>query len=103
MVPSEYITSGDYDMEQDISCALLVKEDEPASFQEARTSSKWTKRKEAMDKEYKSLIDNKTWELVPTPNQQKVVASKWVFKIKDGVHANSERIFKARLVAKGFT
>jgi hypothetical protein len=40
-----------------------------------------------MDDEYKSLLVNFTWELVPLPPGQKIVKSKWVFKIKTKVTA----------------
>ena len=47
--------------------------------------------------EYDSLLENKTWVLVPRPKDRQVVANRWVYDIKhDGR-------FKARLVAKGFT
>ena len=57
-----------------------------------------TERWRAAEKaEYDSLLENKTWVLVPRPKDRQVVANRWVYDIKhDGR-------FKARLVAKGFT
>jgi hypothetical protein len=52
---------------------------------------------EAMDAEYKSLMENRTWDLVPLPLDRKTINCKWVYKLKpDGR-------YKARLVAKGYT
>ncbi|XP_075521494.1 uncharacterized protein LOC142554709 [Primulina tabacum] len=54
----------------------------------------------AMKAEYNSLIQNKTWVLVPAPTNTPIIGCKWVFKIKrhpDGTMA----WYKARLVAKG--
>ncbi|KAL9274273.1 Retrovirus-related Pol polyprotein from transposon TNT 1-94-like protein [Drosera capensis] len=62
-------------------------------------SSKWIK---AMREEYKSMQDNKVWELVQLPEGAKPVGCKWVFKSKRDANGNVER-YKARLVAKGYT
>ena len=54
-----------------------------------------------MDEEYRSLMANDTWDLVPIPKGRKLVRCKWVYRTKyaDG---SVERL-KARLVAKGFS
>ena len=57
---------------------------------------------EAMREEYKSMQDNKVWELVPLPEGVKPIGCKWLFKTKRDYNGNVER-YKARLVAKGFT
>lgn len=62
-------------------------------------SEKWMK---AIQAEYQSLMDNKTWELVDLPPGRKPIKTKWVFKIKENADGTIER-YKARLVAKGFT
>jgi len=62
-------------------------------------SEKWI---EAMREEYKSMQDNKVWELVPLPKGVKPIGCKWLFKTKRDSNGNVER-YKARLVAKGFT
>lgn len=38
--------------------------------------------KEAMDDEYDSLIENRTWELVNLPLNRNLVDNKWVYKMK---------------------
>ena len=56
-----------------------------------------------MKEEMQSLHDNKTWILVPSPKDQRIVDCKWIFKVKEGM-TNFEPVrFMARLVAKGFT
>jgi len=62
-------------------------------------SEKWI---EAMSEEYKSMQDNKVWELVPLREGVKPMGCKWLFKTKQDSRGNVER-YKARLVAKGFT
>ena len=57
---------------------------------------------EAMNDEYKSMQDNKVWELVPLPEGAKPIGCKWIFKTKRDSKGNVER-YKARLVAKGYT
>lgn len=52
--------------------------------------------------EYESFLKNNVWTLLDKPPDQKVIQSKWVFKIKRDSDDNVEK-FKARLVAKGFS
>lgn len=56
-----------------------------------------------MIEEMQSLDRNYTWDLVDKPTDQKVVKSKWVYKIKAGTNVEDKLRYKARLVAKGFT
>jgi hypothetical protein len=56
----------------------------------------------AMAEEYKALMDNGTWRLVPRPPRANVITGKWVFKHKynaDGSLAHH----KARWVVRGFS
>ena len=53
---------------------------------------------EAMNDEYKSLIDNQTWQIVERPKNERIVDNRWVFKIREKPDGSIER-FKARLVA----
>ena len=53
-----------------------------------------------MQLELDTLNNNNTWELVPRPNNTKILKSRWVYKIKD-IETISP-IFKSRFVAKGF-
>ena len=90
-----------------ISYALLTAEsydeEEPQSLKEAINSKDADKWKIAMADEMRSLQKNQTWELVPRPKNQKVVACKWIYKRKEGILGVEEARYKARLVAKGFT
>ena len=64
-----------------------------------KNSAEW---KKATESEYKSLIDNHTWELVPPPHDKNIVGSKWVFKVKRNADGTVQK-FKARLVAQAYT
>ena len=54
-----------------------------------------------MELEFQSLIENKTWELVPLPKDRKSIGCKWIYKIKYNADGSVER-YKARLVALGY-
>jgi hypothetical protein len=55
-----------------------------------------------MNEEYRSLMANDTWDLVPLQKGRKLVISKWVYKTKYASDGSVDR-HKARLVAKGFS
>ena len=74
---------------------------EPRTMEEALTSEYSKEWKAAADSEYKSLIENETWDLVELPDGEKPIGCKWVFKVKHRSDGTVER-FKGRLVAKGF-
>ena len=82
--------------------SLISESEEPKSYKEVLNSSNNSKWFQAMDEEYGSLMSNETWELVPRPNNQRVIGSKWVYKVKKGPNGEINR-FKARLVAQGFS
>ena len=71
----------------------------PNSVQEALKYSKW---KEAMNEEMRSLQKNSIWEVVGLPIGKIPVGCRWMFTIKHKMNGTIER-FKARLVAKGYT
>lgn len=71
---------------------------EPSNHLEALHDYNWC---QAMNTEYKALIRNKTWHLVPSQPGQNLIDSKWVFKLKRKADGTIDR-YKARLVAKGF-
>jgi histone deacetylase 1/2 len=71
---------------------------EPENLQVALANKNW---KQAMDDEYKALIDNKTWHLVPYKSCINLIDCKWVCRIKRKSDGTIDR-YKARLVAKGF-
>lgn len=49
----------------------------------------------------KSIVDNRTWDLVQLPKDQKPIGLKWVFKLKKDPKGNVVK-HKSRLVAKGY-
>ncbi|POM64517.1 LOW QUALITY PROTEIN: Integrase catalytic core protein, partial [Phytophthora palmivora] len=74
---------------------------EPTTYREALASSHAKQWRKAANSEFKSLMDNKTWVLVPRPKGRKILRSRWVFVVK---YTGTGEIdsFKARLVIKGF-
>jgi len=79
-----------------------MMEDDLVNFHQAMQDSNSEKWIKAMNEEYKSMQDNKVWELVPLPEGVKLIGCKWIFKTKWDSKGNVER-YKARLVAKGYT
>ncbi|KAG6465262.1 hypothetical protein O3G_MSEX015033 [Manduca sexta] len=73
---------------------------EPITYAEAMMRSDSTKWKETIDREIQTLEENNTWETCDVPENQKVVSSKWVFRIKRDDQDFPK--YKARLVARGF-
>ncbi|PLW29098.1 hypothetical protein PCASD_19758 [Puccinia coronata f. sp. avenae] len=56
----------------------------------------------AADNEFALLLGMQTWKLVPRPQKQKIIKSKWVFKIKRRPNQSIQKV-KARLVAMGYS
>jgi hypothetical protein len=52
---------------------FLVQSSYPQSYGEAAGNTFW---ESAMQEEYKSLLENKTWDLVPLPSGRKIVRYK---------------------------
>ena len=76
---------------------------DPRSFKEAMQSAEASQWHQAAIDEYRSLIENGTWTLVPKPKGNvNIVGSKWVFKSKRDEHGEVVR-YKARLVAQGYS
>ncbi|RVW15878.1 Copia protein [Vitis vinifera] len=61
-ISDDYIV---YLQEREVESGMM--EDDPINFQQAMKSSNSQKWIEAMNEEYKSMQDNKVWELVPLP------------------------------------
>ena len=74
---------------------------EPQSYKQALKSPDSPEWQKAMDDELQSLRENEVYEIVPRPRGQKIVDSRWVFKVKSNAEGNLER-YKARLAAKGY-
>jgi len=55
-----------------------------------------------MIEEYKSIMKNDVWEVVPRPTGKSVVTSRWIYKIKHAADGSVEK-YKARFVTRGFT
>jgi histone deacetylase 1/2 len=77
---------------------LSCSSNEPENLQIALENIHW---KHAMDDEYKALVDNKNWNLVPHKQGINFIDCKWVYRIKRKIDVTIDR-YKARLVAKGF-
>ena len=76
--------------------------DEPTTIEEALSGEYSEQWKAAVDAEYKSLLENNTWELVKLPEGRKAIGCKWVFRVKYDSKGHVEK-FKGRLVAQGYS
>jgi hypothetical protein len=73
---------------------------EPMTLEEAMQSEYEEEWKKAIQVELNTLKENNTWsEVSSVPEGNKVISSKWVFKVKE---VGSDKVYKARLVARGF-
>ena len=55
-----------------------------------------------MIEEYQSIMKNDVWEIVPRPQGESVVTSKWIYNIKHVADGSIEK-HKARFVECGFS
>jgi hypothetical protein len=74
---------------------------EPKTCEEALSRPDAELWQGALEEEFASLLENKTWEIRDVPPGAKPIPCKWTFKLKKDEHGNITR-YKARLVAKGF-
>ena len=72
----------------------------PKSYKEALESPQADQWKVAMDTEVKALLDNKTYSLVPLPQDKKAIGGRWVYTVKQ--NPDGSDLFKARYVARGY-
>ena len=79
--------------------AQVSENHDPETCAEALGNPYWDA---AMDEEYRSLMENDTWDVVPLPKGRKLVKCKWVYRTKYALDGSVERL-KVRLVAKGFS
>ena len=93
----DYVANTNYDDCSVDYCYRLV----PKTYADAVSSSESTCWQEAMEEEYRSLVDNETFELVGVPKDKPVVGGRWVFAIKTDSKGNEKH--KARYVAKGYS
>lgn len=81
--------------------ALLLEPYIPINSNDAMSCPESKLWKEAIQEEYKSLMENKTWDIVPLPQGRKAIESKWILDYKPG-HKGVNARYKARLVACGY-
>ena len=82
-----------------VAHALAADVQEPRNWQEAMQSQQADEWRKAADTEYKSLMEHRTWELVPLPPGKKLIGSRWVFKTKYDHRAIHGTMCYARLHA----
>ena len=68
-------------------CDIIDKE--PSNYEEAAEKKEW---KDAMIKEYHSIMKNDVWDVVPRPKRKSVVTSKWIYKIKHAADGSIKNI-----------
>jgi hypothetical protein len=78
--------------------AQVSENHDPKTFAEASGHPYWDT---TMNEEYRSLMENDTWDLIPLPKGRKLVRCKWVYITKYASDGSVER-HKDRLVGKGF-
>ena len=78
-------------------CDIIDKE--PSTYEEATKRKEW---KDAMIREYQSIMKNDVWEIVLRLEKKSVVTSKWVYKIKLAANGSIKK-YKERFVARGFS
>ena len=72
---------------------------EHSNYEEAAERKEW---KDAMIEEYQSIMKNDVWDIVPRPEGNFVVTSKWIYKIKHVAYGSIEK-YKSRFKAHGFS
>jgi hypothetical protein len=78
---------------------FLVQSLDPQSYGEVVENPFW---ESAMQEEYKSLLENWTWDLVPFPSGRKIFRCRWVYRTKSTMDGQISR-YKSRLVTKAFS
>ena len=80
---------------------LLLEPYIPVSYKDAISCSESHYWIPAIQDEYDSIMENKTWRIVPLPQGRKAIKCKWVLDYKPG-HKGVDPRYKARLVACGY-
>ncbi len=81
--------------------ALILEPYVPINYKDALSCPEVLKWKEGFNEEYTSILENKTWEVVPLPAGRKAIKCKWILDYKPA-HKGAEARYKARLVACGY-
>nr|GEV38531.1 zinc finger, CCHC-type [Tanacetum cinerariifolium] len=76
--------------------------DEPANNKAALLDPEFDNWLNAINVEMQSMKDNKVWDLVDLPPNNKTIGSKWLFKKKTDMDG-AVHTYKAHLMAKGYT
>jgi hypothetical protein len=76
----------------------LVQSSNPQYYGKAIGNPFW---ESTMQEEYKSLLENQTWDLVPLPFGRKLIRCIWVYRTKRAADGHISR-YKGKLLAKGF-
>ena len=76
-----------------------VVDAEPTYFEKATKKKEWM---DAMLEEYRYIIKNDVWDVVPRLREKSIVSSKWIFKTK---HLADEIIekYKVIFIARGLS
>ena len=78
--------------------SVFISQIEPKKINEALQDADWI---EAMEEELEQFERNKVWKLVPRPNNQTVIGTRWVFRNKmneEGIVVrNKARLSSTRL------
>uniref|UniRef100_A0A803PJ91 Reverse transcriptase Ty1/copia-type domain-containing protein n=1 Tax=Cannabis sativa TaxID=3483 RepID=A0A803PJ91_CANSA len=77
----------------------IIVHEEPTSYAKTVKSKDWKKWNGAMSEEMHPLNENQTWDVIPLPEDGKVIGCKW----KEGILDVQEARYKSRLLAKGFS
>lgn len=85
-----------------LMCAQSVVSSIPSSYAEIKSLDDRDQWEHAVKDELDALYSNKTWTLVPKPENKNIVDCKWIFSIKTNEFGKPVR-YKARLVARGFS
>ena len=88
---------------EDIDCSIATLDsNEPTDIKEALNGTNALQWKEAIENEYDSLIQTKTWDLVDAQADKNIIGCKWVFKVNRKADGSINR-YKAPLVAQGYS
>ena len=71
-----------------VSLMRNISDAEPSSFEEVDKLQVW---KDFVLEEYRSIIKNNVWDIVPRPKDKSVVSSKWIYKIKHVADGSVEK------------
>ena len=76
-----------------------IVDQEPTNYEEFAQKVEWV---EAITKEFQLIMKNDVFDIVPKPENNSVVSSKWIYKIKHACDGSIEK-YKVRFVSRGFS